>query len=44
MDPSAEHWPVILLPTRSEERKVLGMGSFPVTILPSCQDIKTIEF
>ena len=32
----------ILLPTGSEERGVLGVGSIPVAILPSCQDIKTI--
>ena len=31
-----------LLPTRSEERGVLGVGSIPVAILPSCQDMKTI--
>ena len=31
-----------LLPTGSEEREVLGVGSIPVAILPSCQDIKTI--
>ena len=31
-----------LLPTGSEERGVLGVGSIPVAILPSCQDIKTI--
>ena len=30
-----------LLPTGSEERGVLGMGSIPVAILPSWQDIKT---
>ena len=29
-----------LLPTRSEERGVLGVGSIPVAILPSCQDVK----
>ena len=28
---------VKLLPTGSEERKVLGVGSIPVAILPSCQ-------
>ena len=32
-----------LLPTRSEEREVLVVGSIPVAILPSCQDVKTIE-
>ena len=31
-----------LLPTRSEEREVLGVGSIHVAILPSCQDIKII--
>ena len=31
-----------LLPTRSEERGVLGAGIIPVAILPSCQDMKTI--
>ena len=31
-----------LLPTESEEREVLGVRSIPVTILPSCQDMKTI--
>ena len=31
-----------LLPTGSEEREVFGVGSIPVAILPSCQDIKTI--
>ena len=30
-----------LLPAGSEERGVLGVGSIPVAILPSCQDIKT---
>ena len=29
-----------LLPTGSEEREVLGVGSIPIAILPSCQDIK----
>ena len=32
----------ILLPTGSEERGVLGEGSIPVAILPSCQDMKAI--
>ena len=32
----------ILLPTGSEERGVLGVGSIPVAILTSCQDMKTI--
>ena len=31
-----------LLPTGSEEKEVLGVGSIPVAILPSCQDMKTI--
>ena len=31
-----------LLPTGSEEREVLGVGSTPVAILTSCQDMKTI--
>ena len=30
-----------LLPTGSEERGVLGVGSIPVAILPSCQNMKT---
>ena len=30
---------VNLLPTRSEERGVLGVGSIPVAILSSCQDM-----
>ena len=30
------------LPTGSEEKGVLGVGSIPVAILPSCQDTKTI--
>ena len=30
-----------LLPTGSEEREVLGVGSIPFAILPSCQDMKT---
>ena len=30
------------LPTGSEGRGVLGVGSIPVTILLSCQDMKTI--
>ena len=33
---------MILLPTRSEERELLGVGSIPVAILPSGQDMKTI--
>ena len=31
-----------LLPTGSEEREVLGVGSIPVAILSYCQDMKTI--
>ena len=31
-----------LLPTRGEEREVLVVGSIPVAILPSCQDMETI--
>ena len=31
-----------LLPTGSEEREVLGVGSIPVAIVPSCQFMKTI--
>ena len=30
-----------LLPIGSEERGVLGVGSIPVAILPSCQNVKT---
>ena len=30
-----------LLPTGSEEREVLGAGSVPVAILPSCHDMNT---
>ena len=33
---------VTLLPTGSEERGVLGVGSIPVAILPSCQDMKAV--
>ena len=29
-----------LLPTGSEEREVLGVGSIPVAILPSCQALQ----
>ena len=32
----------VLLPTGSEERGVLGVGSVPVAILPSCQDVINI--
>ena len=31
-----------LLPTGSEERGVLKVGSIPVAIHPSCQDMKTV--
>ena len=31
-----------LLPTGSEEREVLGVGSIPVAILPSCHDMNPI--
>ena len=30
------------LPFRSEERELLGFGSIPVAILPSCPDMKTV--
>ena len=33
---------ILLLPIESEEREVLGVGSIPVAILPSCYDMKTI--
>ena len=33
---------VILLPTGSEEREVLGVGSIHVALLPSCHNIKII--
>ena len=37
------HWYLVhLLPTVSEEREVLGVGSIPATILPYCQDMKTL--
>ena len=32
----------ILVPTGSDKMGVLGVGSIPVAILPSCQDIKNI--
>ena len=32
----------MLLPTGSEERGVLGVGSVPGAILPSCHDVKNI--
>ena len=34
--------PVAYLTTRSEKREVLGVGSIPIAMLPSCQDMKTI--
>ena len=34
---------VYLLPTGSEEREVLGAGSIPVAILPSCQYVKMMH-
>ena len=37
------HWKLLnLLPTGSEERKVLAVGSILVAILSSCQDMKSI--
>ena len=33
-----------LLPTGSEEREVLGVGSIPIAILPFCQDMEAIAF
>ena len=33
----------VLLPTGSEEREVLGVRSIPVAILPSCQNMKTMD-
>ena len=33
----------VLIPTRSGEKEVLGVGSIPVAILFSCQDMKTPE-
>ena len=33
----------ILLPTGSEERGLLGMGSIPVAIRPSCQHMKKLH-
>ena len=32
----------ILILTGSEVKEVLGVGSIPVAIFPSCQDMKTI--
>ena len=34
--------PAILLPTGSEEKGVLGVGSIPFEILPFCQDVEII--
>ena len=33
---------LLVLPNGSEERDVLGVGSIPVAILTSCQDMETI--
>ena len=33
-----------LLPTGSDEREVLGVGSIPVAILPSCQYMKILHY
>ena len=33
----------VLLPNGSEERGVLGVGSIPVAILPSCQNMKLLH-
>ena len=35
---------IILLPTGSEERGVLGFGSIPVAILTSCQNMKLLHY
>ena len=35
---------VYLLATRSEERRVLGVESTPVSILPTCQDMKLSHY
>ena len=35
---------IYLLPTGSEEREVLGVGSIPVAILPSCQYMKILRY
>ena len=32
-----EGWPVFIIPTGRDERGVLGVGSIPVAILPSCE-------
>ena len=34
---------LLLLPTGGEEREVLGVGSIPGAILPSCQDMKILH-
>ena len=34
---------VYLLPTGSEKKGVLGIGSIPVAILPSCQHMKIMH-
>ena len=41
MSRSQENGHLLDLPTGSKERGVLGAGSVPVAILPSCQDMKT---
>ena len=33
-----------LLPTGSEEREILWVGSIPVAILISCQDMKILHY
>ena len=33
-----------LLPTGSEEKEVLGVGSIPVAILPSCQYVEMLHY
>ena len=33
---------LILLPTGSEERELMGMGSIPVAIISSCQAMETV--
>ena len=38
---SVEFIQIDLLPTGSKERGVLGVGSIPVAIHSSCQDMKT---
>ena len=42
--PLMEGCPLILLPTRSEERELLRVGSIPVAILPSCQYMKMLHY